>query len=64
MSGTPKEIFSQVEALQALRLDLPEVTLLAHELRRGGLDVPRGILTRKELVDALVQLSKGKADVE
>ncbi|MBE5895680.1 MAG: energy-coupling factor transporter ATPase [Lachnospiraceae bacterium] len=64
MSGTPKEIFSQVEALQALRLDVPEVTLLAHELRRGGLDVPRGILTRKELVDALVQLSKGKADVE
>ncbi|MBQ8261617.1 MAG: energy-coupling factor transporter ATPase [Lachnospiraceae bacterium] len=64
MSGTPKEIFSQVEALQALRLDVPEVTLLAHELRRGGLDVPRGILTRKELVDALVQLSKGKAEVE
>lgn len=64
MSGTPKEIFSQVEALQALRLDVPEVTLLAHELRRGGLDVPRGILTRKELVDELVQLSKGKADVE
>lgn len=53
MEGTPREIFSQVERLRELRLDVPQVTLLAHELKEAGLDIPAGILTRQELVDAL-----------
>lgn len=56
MEGTPREIFSQVEKLQSLRLDVPQVTLLAHELKKGGLDIPEGILTTKELVEALGRL--------
>jgi len=53
MQGTPREIFSQVERLKDLRLDVPQVTLLAHELKKSGVPLPDGILTRKELVDAL-----------
>ena len=53
MEGTPREIFSRVEELQALRLDVPQVTLLAHELKKNGIDLPDGILTIKELVNAL-----------
>lgn len=53
MEGTPKEIFSQVEKLKSLRLDVPQVTLLAHELRKSGLPVPEGILTTEELITAL-----------
>ena len=53
MEGTPKEIFSQVERLKELRLDVPQVTLLAHELRKSGLNIPEGILTKEELVKAL-----------
>lgn len=53
LEGTPREIFSQVEKLKSLRLDVPQVTLLAHELRQGGLDIPEGILTTKELIEAL-----------
>lgn len=53
MEGTPREIFSQVEKLQSLRLDVPQVTLLAHELKKKGLSLPDGILTTKELIAAL-----------
>jgi len=53
MHGTPKEIFSQVETLKKHRLDVPQITLLAHELKQSGLDIPDGILTREELVEAL-----------
>ena len=53
MEGTPKEIFSRVEELKSYRLDVPQVTLLAHELKKAGVEVPDGILTAKELVDAL-----------
>lgn len=53
MEGTPKEIFSQVDKLQELRLDVPQVTLLAHELRKRGLKLPDGILSAGELVKAL-----------
>ena len=58
MEGTPREIFSQVEKLKELRLDVPQVTLLAHVLKQGGLDLPDGILTKEELVDALMKLKK------
>lgn len=53
MDGTPKEIFSQVDKLQELRLDVPQVTLLAHELQKRGLKLPDGILSAGELVKAL-----------
>ena len=58
MEGTPRKIFSQVEKLKSLRLDVPQVTLLAHELKKGGLDIPEGILTTKELVEALSRLKQ------
>lgn len=53
MEGTPREIFSQVEKLKALRLDVPQVTLLAYELQKRGIAIPDGILTIEELADAL-----------
>jgi energy-coupling factor transport system ATP-binding protein len=53
MQGTPKEIFSQVDTLKQYRLDVPQVTLLAHELQKSGVDLPDGILTTEELVSAL-----------
>ena len=55
MQGTPREIFSQVETLKKYRLDVPQVTLLAHELKQSGVDIPDGILTTEELVNALCQ---------
>lgn len=53
MQGTPREIFSQVERLKSLRLDVPQVTLLAYELKKSGIPLPDGILTTEELVQAL-----------
>jgi energy-coupling factor transport system ATP-binding protein len=57
MEGTPKEIFSRVEELKELRLDVPQVTLLAYELKKSGLKLSDGILTTEELVKELWQLS-------
>lgn len=54
MDGTPREIFPRVEELKEHRLDVPQITMLAHELRMSGLDIPEGILTREELVQALM----------
>lgn len=54
LDGTPREIFSRVEELKEHRLDVPQITMLAHELRMSGLDIPKGILTREELVQALM----------
>lgn len=53
LKGTPREIFSQVETLKQYRLDVPQVTMLAHELKQAGVEIPEGILTIKELVNAL-----------
>lgn len=53
MEGTPREIFSQVDTLKKYRLDVPQVTILAYELRKRGLDIPAGILRKEELVEAL-----------
>ncbi|MCM1536163.1 MAG: energy-coupling factor transporter ATPase [Clostridium sp.] len=53
MEGTPREIFSQVEKLKELRLDVPQVTLLAYELKKRGVRLPDGILTTEELAEAL-----------
>ena len=55
MQGTPREIFSQVEKLKGYRLDVPQVTLLAHELKQSGLAIHEGILTVDELVEAICQ---------
>lgn len=56
MEGTPKEIFSKVEELKRYRLDVSQVTELAYELRKSGLDIPEGILSVKELVHALEKI--------
>ena len=56
MQGTPREIFSQVDKLKELRLGVPQVTLLAYELKKSGLPLPDGILSREELVDELKKL--------
>ena len=56
MEGTPKEIFSRVDELKSDRLDVPQVTLLADELKKRGLAIPEGILRKEELVNYLCQL--------
>ena len=60
MQGTPREIFSRVDKLKELRLDVPKVTLLAHELKKEGVPLPDGILTVKEFVEALDRLRSGR----
>jgi energy-coupling factor transport system ATP-binding protein len=57
MDGTPRAIFSRVDELKAHRLDVPQMTLLADRLKKLGLDIPAGILTREELVDAVMKVS-------
>lgn len=52
LEGTPREIFSQVDKLKELRLDVPQVTLLAYELQQRGIKLPDGILTIEELLKA------------
>ncbi len=56
MDGTPREIFSRVEELKRYRLDVPQVTELAYELKKAGLPVPDGILTRREFIEVLLPL--------
>ena len=59
MKGTPKEVFSCVDELKALRLDVPQVTLLSYELKKAGLPLPDGILTTEELKKELLALKTG-----
>ena len=61
MHGTPRQIFRQVEKMKELQLDVPQVTLLAYELRQKGLDIPASILTKEELADALMGPLRGTA---
>ena len=56
MDGTPREIFSRVDELKAHRLDVPQMTLLADELRKAGLPIHKGILTREELVAEILRV--------
>ena len=58
MQGTPRQIFSKVEELKKHRLDVPQITLLAHELRKAGLAIPEGILTEQELLVELKRLKE------
>lgn len=53
MQGSPREIFSRAEEIKSYRLTLPQVTLLAHELKKEGIAIADGILTIEELVEAL-----------
>lgn len=55
MQGTPRQIFSQVDTLKKYRLDVPQVTMLADELKKRGVKLPDGILRTEELVEALCQ---------
>lgn len=57
MKGTPREVFSQVERLKELKLTVPQVTELACELKKAGVDLPDGILTIEELAGALCRYS-------
>ncbi|MFT4147167.1 MAG: energy-coupling factor transporter ATPase [Mobilitalea sp.] len=56
MEGTPREIFSRVEEIKRYRLDVPQVTELAYELKKEGLNIPKGILTVEELIAAIETL--------
>ncbi len=56
MEGTPREIFSRVEELKELRLTVPQVTELAWELKKSGLPIPEGILTREELIKEILKI--------
>lgn len=57
MDGTPRDIFSRVDELKEHRLDVPQATLVADELRSAGVPISQGILTRKELVDAIMSVT-------
>lgn len=57
MEGTPRELFSQTEAVRALGLDVPPMTALAYDLIHDGLDLPADIMTYEEMVEALCRLS-------
>lgn len=56
MEDTPAKVFSQVERIRELRLDVPQVSELSYMLRKTGVPLPDGILTIKEMTDALCQL--------
>lgn len=56
MDGTPRDVFSQVDALRAVELDVPQPTELADRLRRQGVPLPAGILTAEECAEALSML--------
>lgn len=53
MQGTPREIFSQVEKLKSYRMDVPQITELAYELKKEGMPLPDGILSVEEFVQAV-----------
>lgn len=56
MEGTPRQVFSHVEEIRELRLDVPAATAMAYGLRKAGYNIPKDILTRDELVEAVCQL--------
>lgn len=62
MEGTPRQIFSNVEHLKELRLDVPQVTELAYELKKAGVPLPDGILTKEEFTLALKRLVMQNGD--
>lgn len=57
IEGTPREVFSQVEKLKELGLDVPDATFLAYELQKRGIDIGTDVITVEEVVDKIWQLS-------
>ena len=60
MDGTPREVFSQMEKLKEYRLDVPQATELAYELKKAGVDLPDGILSQEEFVEAFLACCPGE----
>ncbi len=60
MDGTPREVFAQVQQLKEYRLDVPQVTELAWELKNAGINMPEGILDRKEFTNAFLSVCPGE----
>ena len=63
MDGTPRQIFTQVEMLKSMRLDVPQVTELAYELKKAGLPIKDGIIRNEELVERIKKTGINKNDV-
>ena len=57
LEGAPRELFSRVDEMRAIGLDVPAPAALAYDLRQAGVDVPTGILTAEEMVEALCRSS-------
>lgn len=64
MDGTPRQVFTDVEGLKKIRMDVPEVTELAWKLKQAGMPLPDGVLTRQELVELLTKLLPQQAEFE
>ncbi len=62
MDGTPRQVFTEVESLKKIRMDVPEVTELAWKLKQAGMPLPDGVLTRSELVTLLTKLLPKQAE--
>ena len=62
LEGTPREVFAQVDTIKAAGLDVPQVTELAYELRKEGLELPEGILTVEEFTEAVSKLYRAKSE--
>ncbi len=64
MQGTPREVFSRVEELKAMKLDVPEATMVSWLLQRGGIPLPNGVLTKDELAEHLQEACPAAFDAE
>ena len=60
LDGTPREVFPQVDLLRSIGLEAPQVTQMAYELRKKGIDFPAGVLTPEEFADAFEAITKGE----
>ena len=63
MDGTPREGFSRVDELKSYRLDVPQVTELAYELCKAGVDLPKGILSQQEFLDHLLPILEDRREL-
>ena len=63
MDGTPREVFSRVDELKSYRLDVPQVTELAYELCKAGVDLPKGILSQQESLDHLLPILEDRREL-
>ena len=63
MDGSPREVFSRVDELKSYRLDVPQVTELAYELCKAGVDLPKGILSQQEFLDHLLPILEDRREL-